>query len=40
MYEFIRLQYRMGNLTEVQVQNLVPQYLTEEQALSVLSNLR
>ena len=36
MYEFILLQYRMGNLTQMQVHALVPQYLTEEQVQSVL----
>lgn len=32
MYEFIRLQYIMGNLTEEQVRGFVPQYITSEQA--------
>lgn len=32
MFEFIRIQYVMGNLTEEQVRAFVPLYLTEEQA--------
>lgn len=32
MFEFIRIQYVMGNLTEEQVRAFVPLYITDEQA--------
>lgn len=32
MFEFIRIQYVMGNLTEEQVRAFVPVYITDEQA--------
>ena len=32
MFEFIRIQYVLGNLTEEQVRAFVPLYLTEDQA--------
>ena len=32
MYDFIRIQYVMGNLTEEQVRAFVPLYITDEQA--------
>jgi hypothetical protein len=36
MYNFIRLQYAMGTITEVQLYKLVPKYLTEEQVQMIL----
>lgn len=32
MFEFIRIQYVLGNLTEEQVRAFVPVYITDEQA--------
>lgn len=32
MYEFIRIQYRMGKLTADQVRAFVPKWITAEQA--------
>ena len=32
MFEFIRIQYVLGNLTEEQVRAFVPLYITDEQA--------
>lgn len=32
MYEFIRIQYLMGRLTDQQVYGMVPKYITAEQA--------
>lgn len=32
MFEFIRIQYVMGRLTEEQVRAFVPVYITDEQA--------
>lgn len=36
MFEFIRIQYVLGNLTEEQVRAFVPLYLTEKQADEIL----
>lgn len=38
MYEFIRIQYLMGRLTDQQVYGMVPQYITAEQAAKIVSN--
>lgn len=32
MYEFIRIQYLMGRLTDLQVYAMAPKYITAEQA--------
>lgn len=32
MYEFIKLQYTMGNVTPEQVYGFVPKWITQEQA--------
>lgn len=36
MYEFIRIQYRMGRLTPDQVLGFAPKWITEEQAAEIL----
>ncbi|HIS64777.1 MAG TPA: XkdX family protein [Candidatus Avoscillospira avistercoris] len=38
MYEFIRLQYRMGRLNPEQVKAFAPQWLTTEQAETIINN--
>ena len=38
MYEFIRVQYILGRLTDQQVYGMVPKYITEEQAKEIVSN--
>lgn len=37
MYEFVLLQYKMHRIREEQVRSLVPQYLTAEQADTIIS---
>lgn len=37
MYEFIRLQYIMGRLTAEQVRGFAPQYITTEQAETIIN---
>ena len=36
MFEFIRIQYVLGNLTAEQVQAFVPRWITEEQAKDIV----
>ena len=36
MYDFIRLQYQMGKLTDAQVRAFAPRWITEEQALEII----
>jgi len=36
MYNFIRIQYKMGRLTAEQVLGFVPKWITEEQAQTIL----
>lgn len=36
MFEFIRIQYVLGNLTAEQVQAFVPRWITEEQAEKIV----
>lgn len=36
MYEFIKIQYRLGNLTEEQVRGFAPMWITPEQAEEIL----
>lgn len=36
MFEFIRIQYVLGNLTEEQVRAFVPAYITSEEADEIL----
>ena len=36
MFEFIRIQYRMGRLTEEQVWELAPRFLTLEEAGEII----
>lgn len=36
MYDFIRLQYQMGNIDEQQVRSFVPTWITTEQADKIL----
>ena len=38
MYEFIRIQYLIGHLTDQQVYGMVSKYLTAEQAAKIVSN--
>lgn len=37
MYEFIRLQYIMGRLTDEQVRGFAPRYITDEQAETIIN---
>ena len=36
MFDFIKLQYQMGKITENQVRNFAPRWLTAEQANEIL----
>ena len=36
MFEFIRIQYKMGRITEEQVWELVPRFLTLEEAREII----
>ena len=36
MFEFIRLQYRMGRIDAVQVRAFAPRYITQEQAEKIV----
>ena len=36
MFEFIYIQYKMGNLTKEQVQNFSPQYITQEEVNEII----
>lgn len=36
MYEFIRIQYKMGRITEAQVSAFAPKYITAEQAEEIV----
>ena len=36
MFEFIRIQYVLGNLTEEQVQAFVPRWIMAEQAQQIV----
>lgn len=38
MYEFIRIQYKMGRITEDQVRAFAPRYITNEQAEEMIAN--
>ena len=37
MYEFIRLQFIMGKITDVQVYSFIPKYITQEQANNIIN---
>lgn len=37
MFEFIRIQYRLGRLTDFDVLGLAPQYITAEQAEEIIT---
>lgn len=37
MYEFIKIQYKLGKLTAEQVRTFVPKWITEEQAEEILA---
>ena len=37
MYEFIRIQYVMGHITAEQVRGFAPQYITAEQADTIIN---
>lgn len=37
MYEFIKIQYRLGKITEEQVRSFAPMWITAEQAMQILS---
>ncbi len=37
MFEFIRIQYQMGNIDEKKVKSYVSRWITEEQAKEILS---
>lgn len=39
MYEFIRIQYIMGRITEFDVRSFAPKYLTEEQVEDILGGV-
>lgn len=39
MYEFIRIQYVMGRLTEDQVRTMSPKYITTVQAECIISGI-
>jgi len=36
LFDFIKLQYQMGKITENQVRNFAPRWLTAEQANEIL----
>ena len=36
MYEFIRIQYVMGHITDEQVKGFAPKYITAEQARKII----
>lgn len=36
MYEFIRIQYKLGKLTAEQVRSFVPKWITSEQAETII----
>lgn len=36
MYEFIRIQYLMGRLTDQQVYGMVPKYITADEAVKIV----
>lgn len=36
MYDFIKIQFELGNLTDEQVRAFVPRWLTEEQAKEIV----
>ena len=36
MYEFIRIQYRIGRLTAGQVRSFAPEWITQEQAEEIM----
>lgn len=36
MYQFIKIQYELGKLTEEQVLGFVPRWITEEQAEKII----
>lgn len=38
VYEFIRIQYVMGRLTEEQVLAFAPKYITAEEAEEIITN--
>ena len=37
MFEFIKIQYRLGKLTEEQVKGFVPAWITMEQAEEIIN---
>lgn len=37
MYEFIKIQYEMGKLTDDQVRSFVPRWITKEQAEAIIN---
>lgn len=37
MYNFIKIQYKLGRLTEEQVRGFAPMWITSEQAMQILS---
>lgn len=39
MYEFIRIQYRLGKITEEQVHSYAPRWITEEQAMEIVGEV-
>lgn len=40
MFEFIKIQYSLGKLTEKQVRNFAPQWITWEQIEEILNEKR
>ena len=40
MYEFIKIQYKLGKLTEEQVRALAPKWITTEQVQNIIDSFR
>ncbi len=38
MYDFIKIQYKLGNITKEKVMSFVPMWISKEQANKILSN--
>ena len=37
MFDFLKIQYEMGNLTEDELENFVPRWITEEQKQEIIN---
>ena len=40
MYNFIKIQFRLGKLTAEQVREFAPKWITAEQAAEIIGNMR